>query len=519
MEIYKDRALIVNTKKPKDILDTVDKSKIIKTHDNGVSQVIVNWGLEEVFKLVKLRFKNIPSPISKEYTWPGIYKPFDHQKTTAEFLSAYKRGYCLSEAGTGKTSAVIWAADYLMNKKKVRRMLVVCPLSIMQAAWQADFFKTAMHRTVSLAHGTAEKRRKIIAENAEVVIINYDGIEIVEKDIIEGGFDLIVVDEANYIKTVTTRRWKALNRIVNDNTWVWLLTGTPAAQSPADAYGLAKLVDPSSVPKYYGTFKDMVMQKISQFTWIPRLKAQDIVFKTLQPAVRFTKEECLDLPDVTYQTRDVPLTSQQDKYYKKLKKEMFIEASGEEITVVNAAAMLTKLLQVSAGSIYSDTKEVLEFDVSNRMTALKDIITEASHKVIVFAPFRNSIELIKTELTKSKITCDYINGDVSMTKRSQIFKNFQETPNPQVLIVQPQSASHGVTLHAANVVVFWSPVVSVETYIQCCARMDRAGQRNPMTVVHLQGSPVETKVYKMLQGKIDDHVKLVDLYKEEIGVN
>ena len=228
MEIYKDRALIVNTKKPKDILDTVDKSKIIKTHDNGVSQVIVNWGLEEVFKLVKLRFKNIPSPISKEYTWPGIYKPFDHQKTTAEFLSAYKRGYCLSEAGTGKTSAVIWAADYLMNKKKVRRMLVVCPLSIMQAAWQADFFKTAMHRTVSLAHGTAEKRRKIIAENAEVVIINYDGIEIVEKDIIEGGFDLIVVDEANYIKTVTTRRWKALNRIVNDNTWVWLLTGTPA---------------------------------------------------------------------------------------------------------------------------------------------------------------------------------------------------------------------------------------------------------------------------------------------------
>ena len=89
MEIYKDRALIVNTKKPKDILDTVDKSKIIKTHDNGVSQVIVNWGLEEVFKLVKLRFKNIPSPISKEYTWPGIYKPFDHQKTTAEFLSGH----------------------------------------------------------------------------------------------------------------------------------------------------------------------------------------------------------------------------------------------------------------------------------------------------------------------------------------------------------------------------------------------------------------------------------------------
>ena len=478
MEVFKDKALIVNTKKPDDILNSIDKSTLLKTFDNGVSKVVVKWGLDEVLKLSALRLKNIISPISKEYDWPGIFKPFDHQRTTAEFLSAYKRAYCLSEAGTGKTGAVIWAADYLMNKKKVNRMLVVCPLSIMQAAWQADFFKTAMHRTVALAHGTAEKRKKILAENTDVVIINYDGIEIVEKEIAEGGFDLIVVDEANYIKTVTTRRWKALNRIVKNDTWIWLLTGTPAAQAPSDAYGLAKLVNPKSVPKYFGTFKDMVMQKVSQFTWVPRKNSQDIVFKTLQPAIRYTKEECLDLPDVTYQTRDVPLTPQQDKYYKKLKKEMFIEAAGEEITVVNAAAMLTKLLQVSAGSIYTDKKEVIEFDVKNRVT-----------------------------------------GGITMNKRSQIFKSFQESKDPQVLVIQPQSASHGVTLHAANVVVFWSPVVSVETYIQCCARMDRAGQRNPMTVVHLQGSPVESKIYKMLQGKIDDHVKLVDLYKEELGIN
>ena len=106
-----------------------------------------------------------------------------------------------------------------------------------------------------------------------------------------------------------------------------------------------------------------------------------------------------------------------------------------------------------------------------------------------------------------------------MTKRSQIFKNFQEKKDPHVLIIQPQAASHGVTLHAANVVVFWSPVMSVETYIQCCARIDRAGQKNPMTVVHLLGSPVEHRVYKMLQGKINNHTKLVDLYREELGLS
>lgn len=516
MEIYKDKALIVNTKRPQLILDKIPKSKIYKTHDNGVTQVIVNWGLDEVLALSSLKVKNPPSPIRVEYTWPGIHKPFDHQRTTAEFLSAHKRAYCLSEAGTGKTSAVIWAADYLMNKGLIKRMLVVCPLSIMQAAWQSDFFKTAMHRTVGIAHGTADKRKKVFAENTDVVIINYDGIEIVEKEIINGGFDLVVVDEANYIKTVTTRRWKSLNKIVNQDTWVWLMTGTPAAQSPADAYGLAKLVNPASVPKYAGTFKDMVMQKISQFTWVPRFNAQDTVFKTLQPAIRYTKAECLDLPAVMYQTREVPLTPQQEKYYKTLKKDWFLQTAGVDVTAVNAGVMLTKLLQVSAGSIYSDDGQVIEFDIANRMTALKEIISEASHKVLVFCPFRHSIEKVMAELTKDKIACDTIHGDVSMNKRSEIFKNFQETKNPQVLVIQPQAASHGVTLHAANVVVFWSPVMSVETYIQCCARVDRAGQRNPMTVVHLQGSPVEHKIYKMLQNKIDHHIKLVDLYKEEM---
>lgn len=517
MEIYKDKALLINTRRPDEILGNIEKSTVVKELGDGVTQIIVNWDLDSVLTLSKLGIKNTPAPIKRDYDWPGIHKPFDHQLETAQFLAANKRAYCLSEAGTGKTSAVIWAADYLMKQGKIKRMLVVCPLSIMQAAWEADFFKTAMHRTIGIAYGSADKRKKIVSGGADVVIINYDGIDIVDKEINEGGFDLIVVDEANYIKTVTTRRWKALNRVVTKDTWVWLMTGTPAAQSPADAYGLAKLVNPASVPKYAGTFKDQVMQKVGEFRFIPRFNAQDIVFKTLQPAIRFTKADCLDLPDVVYQTRDVPLSAQQNKYYNRLKKDFYIEASGEDVTAVNAAVMLTKLLQVSSGSIYADSGEVVEFDISSRMTALKEIINEASHKVIIFCPFRHSIDTIMNALHKDKITCDVIHGGVSAGKRTQIFKSFQETKNPEVLVIQPQAASHGVTLHAANVVVFWSPVMSVETYIQCCARVDRAGQRNPMTVVHLQGSSVEKKIYAMLQNKIDNHIKLVDLYREEIS--
>ena len=103
---------------------------------------------------------------------------------------------------------------------------------------------------------------------------------------------------------------------------------------------------------------------------------------------------------------------------------------------------------------------------------------------------------------KNKYHCEVIHGDVSVNKRTDIFNKFQTEDKPQVLIIQPQAASHGVTLHAANVVVYWSAVMSVETYLQANARVHRAGQKNPCTVVHLQGSAVEKRMYKMLQSKI-----------------
>ena len=195
---------------------------------------------------------------------------------------------------------------------------------------------------------------------------------------------------------------------------------------------------------------------------------------------------------------------------------MLVEAAGEQITAVNAAANLNKLLQLSGGAIYTDKKEVVEFDVSPRLAALQEVLDETVHKVIIFVPYRHTIELVSNYLTKNGITSRIINGDVSATMRSTIIESFQRDIDPRVLVIQPQSASHGVTLTAANTVVFWSPVMSVETYLQCIARIDRVGQKNKMTVVHLQGSDVERRMYKMLQGKVDLHTKLVDLYREEL---
>jgi SNF2 family DNA or RNA helicase len=446
------------------------------------------------------------------------FEPFDHQKVTSSFLVANPRAFCFNEQGTGKTASVIWAADQLMNAGIVKRVLVVCPLSIMQSAWQADLFKFAVHRSVDVAYGDPKKRAKIVTGSAQFVIINYDGLATIADELLNyGKFDLIVIDEANAYKNVQTKRWKLMNRMLTPSTRLWLLTGTPASQSPLDAYGLGRLCMPNKAPRFFGDYREAVMQQFSMYRWIPRPNAEQIVFDMLQPAIRFTKEECLDLPEVMHISRYAPLTPSQSKYYKILKDQLLIEAAGEEISSVNAAAKMNKLLQISCGSVYADNGAVIEFDVSNRLNAIKEVIDEASHKVLIFVPFKHTISMLSEYLVKEGITCEVINGDVPVHARTRIFKNFQETKNPRVLVIQPQAAAHGVTLTAANVVIWYAPVTSTETYLQANARINRPGQRNNMTIVHIEGSPIERKLYAMLQSNITNHEKVVDLYKKELA--
>lgn len=452
-----------------------------------------------------------------DYNWPGQYTPFAHQKVTASFLAERPKAFCFNEQGTGKTASVIWAADYLMNLGMVRRVLVVCPLSIMKSAWQNDLFKFAVHRTCDIAYGDRKKRAKIISGDAQFVIINFDGLAIVKDEIIKGGFDLIVVDEASAYKNPSTERWKIMRDIMKTVKGLWMLTGTPAAQSPVDAYGLAKLVNPTNTPAFLGQFRDKVMIKLGMYRWVPKSNAQDVVHEVLQPAIRFEKDQCLDLPEVTHVDRDAPLTAQQLKFYKMLKNNMIMQAAGEEISSANAATNMNKLLQISGGAVYTENKEVVEFDVSNRLQVILEVVEESSHKVLIFVPFTHTIELLREYLIKNKISCEVINGAVPVNRRSSIVEDFQNTENVKVLIIQPQSAAHGLTLTAANTVIWYAPVMSVETYLQANARINRPGQKNAMTIVHIRGSEVEAKLYKMLSGNINNHEKIIDLYRQEIA--
>ena len=518
MQIVENKALLFRTRSPEKY-SVIPKSRIVGEND-GVYEVAVYWGLDEVRVLRNLGVKNPPSPITARYNWPGRHRPFAHQVDTASFLTLNRKAFVFNDPGTGKTLSALWAADYLMQVGQVRRCLILCPLSIMDDAWMSGIGKSIIHRSAIIAHHSQASRRiEMVQGDYEFVIVNYDGLNLIADEVAaDGRFDLIIVDEANAYKNPTTKRWKSLNKIVKGDTLLWMMTGTPASQSPVDAYGLAKLVNPTGVPKFYTSWRDKVMNKVTQFKWMPKIDAQQKVYDALQPAIRYTKEECTDLPPVLTETREIPLTPQQKKYYMLLKEKMLISAAGETITAVNAAAGVSKLLQISAGAAYTDGLEVVEFDCAPRLNVLLEVLEETSRKVIVFAPFRHSIDTITAHLLKHGVAAEVIHGDVSVNKRTDIFKRFQTEQNPRVLVVQPQAASHGVTLTAADTVVFYGPVMSVETYLQCIARADRIGQDSTnVTVIHLQGSEIEKRMFSQLEKRVEGHDLLLSLYKEELG--
>ncbi len=514
MQIVNNKALLFRTRNPAKYM-VIPKHKVVSEQD-GSYEVAVYWGLDEARVLKNLGVKNVPSPITRRYNWPGRFKPMSHQIETAAFLTMHRKAFVFSEPGTGKTLSALWAADYLMQRAEVRRCLILCPLSIMQSAWMNDLNSSIIHRSAIIAHHSQASRRiEMVQQDYEFVIANYDGLNLIADEIRnDGRFDLVIIDEANAYKTVTTRRWKALKSILTPNTHLWMMTGTPASQSPVDAYGLARLVNPEGVPKFFTGWRDKVMQKLTQFKWIARPGAADAVHTALQPAIRFTKAECLDLPPVVTVTRDVPLTPQQAKYYNMLKERMLVQTAGETITAVNAAAGVSKLLQISCGAAYTDGGEVIEFDAAPRLAVLEEILEETPRKVIIFALFRSTIDSIHAHLLKRGIATECIHGDIPPSKRADTIRRFQNDKDPRVLVMQPQASAHGITLTAADTVVFYGPLMSVEQYIQCIARADRKGQdSDKVTVIHIQGSPIEKHRFKDLENKVSDNVSITSLFE------
>lgn len=480
---------------------------------------------EATTKLLRAQGFQAPSPIISYYQWPkfkGCYAPFNHQRYMAEFMTLHRRCFNLSEMGAGKTAAALWAADYLMTQGKVRKVLILSPLSTLRRVWQDAVFDTLMHRTCAIVHGTRDKRLDALGANVDFYILNHDGVTlkpVLDALLLRRDIDLIIVDEGSKFRNPNTDKYKCLEKLLKViDPRLWWLTGTPAPNGPDDVWSQTRLVDASRVPKFFGAFKREVMMEVSEHVWKPRDGGYKRAFDAMQPAVRFSKAECLDLPPCTTETWECDLTPDQKKAFKSMVNSMRVEdeearRAGVEITAVNAADKILKLRQILLGSVKNRDGTYIEIDARPRMSLVRDVVEYAKAKSIIIVPFKGATRMLEREMSKYT-TVAVVNGDTPIKRRDQIFSDFTRLATPNTLLCHPSVMAHGLTLTEADVMGFYGPIDSNDEYRQVVERINRPGQTRKMTIIRISGSKVEDAIYKKLDGRDQGQSSILKLYNE-----
>jgi SNF2 family DNA or RNA helicase len=487
----------------------------------GNETLILPHGFVET-KLLRNMGIDAPAPIQHHYAWPDAqgFTPFDVQKKTAELLTTNTRAYVLNGMGTGKTKSTLWAYDFLRQEGLATRMLVVAPLSTLNFVWAREVFRTLPHLSVAVLHGDKKKRLKRLAEPHDIYVINPDGLGIIEKELAaRPDIDVLTIDEISAFRNGSSGRNKVARKIAAGRQWVWGLTGTPTPQAPTDAWGQCMIVTPHTVPKFFGRFRDDVMKKVTTFKFAAKDDATERVFKVMQPAVRYSLDDVTELPQLIERTIDVELGPKQKEIYETLRKHAYAAVDKGEVTAANAGAVLSKLLQVSLGYVYG--KEVTDagierivhtLDNEARLEALTDAIASTNEKVIVFAPFTHALAGIKERLERDGIETAIISGDTPKGDRDGIFSAFQGTSKYKVIAAHPATMSHGLTLTAADTIVWFGPTTSLEIFEQANARIRRIGQTKKQQILMFQGTAAERRMYSRLRDKQKTQDNLLDMF-------
>lgn len=506
------RKIIINSNENDAITQCIPHAKTF--HHNGDELLAMPYGVDESMVLRNLGF-SVPPPITQYYRWPGRFSPMDHQKETAAFLTTHKRALCLNAPGTGKSISALWAADFLLEERIAKKVLIIAPLSTVQVVWGREIAQNFPYRSFVICVGGKEKRQKLLSQvGVQYVIINHDGFTNMHVDLKD--FDVVIYDEATALKSPSSQRYKIFSKWVqNHKPWLWMLTGTPISQTPADAWTLARLIDSPTVPKSFTTFKDLVMKKVSTFRWVPREDALETCKKVLQPSIRYSLDECKDLPETNFVGRKTTLTKQQEKAFKEMKDKAVTVFSAGEVAAPNAAVMLSKLLQISCGVVYGDVGAIA-IDAADRYNTLTELLDEIGDKAIIFVPLKGVQLWLRDKLTADGYDIAMVNGDTSKTERNQIFNDFQHTDKPKILLAHPKVAAHGLTLTRSRDVIWFAPIYSLEQYEQANARIRRITTTGKTTVWHIYATSFEAELYRRLRAKQNTLAEFLTLVR---GVN
>lgn len=481
----------------------------------GANLLALPHGLDETRLLNNLGVP-VPAPILYHYDWCGG-TPFEAQRTTCALMTTEPRAFVLNGLGTGKTRAALWSFDYLKKAGLAQRMVVVATISTMQRTWAREAFQHFPHLSVGVLHGTKDKRLKVLGEDHDIYVINHDGLVVLERELSKrDDLDTWTLDELALFRNGQATRSKTCRRIIQDRKWVWGMTGGPVPKDPTDAYGQIRLILPGAVGDMSFTrFREATMHKVSQWKWVAKPDAMETVYKAMQPAVRFSLDDVAELPDMVELTSDVDMGPMQANLYADLEEHSLSMVEGSTITAMNEAALRVKLFQVAGGWVYATQKGVVELDPGPRLDALVETIDESASKVIVFVPFIHMLDGVSAHLRDEGYDVAVVSGDTPQRARNQIFNDFQDTAKIKVLVAHPKCMAHGLTLTAADTIVWYVPTEDLETFDQANARIRRPGQTRKQRMVMLQGTTIERMAYKRLRQKQSLQGLLLELYENQ----
>lgn len=483
-------------------------AKHISVNDGGA--LLVPHDIQSTLLVRHLGY-TCPNPMLNYYDW-GIDKPFAIQEKTCDLLTSNPRAYVLNHMGTGKSKTALWSWDYLNKCGLAQKLLVVAPLSTLNFVWAREVFRTLPNRKCVVLHGTRQRRLDRLAEDADIYIINHDGLKVIGDELLaRTDITALVLDELAVYRNNSARS-KHMRKFAERFEIIWGMTGAPMPNAPTDVWSQCKIVTPHSVPKYFKQAQEILMKKLDLYKYVAKPDAVDTAFRWMQPAVRYALDDVIELPPVVFRNIDCDLSGQQKSTYDKIVNEFAVMVANKQITALNAGAAMSKLLQVAAGWVYTKAPDFVSLDCQPRLDALHDLLESAQQKVLVFVPFRHALDGLSQHMTKWGIEHCVVHGQV--TDRDSLFYAFQKTDKYKALLAHPECLAHGLTLTEADTIIWYSPIASLDIYDQANARITRVGQLHKQQVLHLQGTPVEKKIYGLLRSKQKIQSQLLTLFED-----
>ena len=389
--------------------------------------------------------------------------------------------------------------------------------------WQEEFHKfTDFPYSLAVLNGTGSRKsenlRQIPTNGLQVAVINYESAWRLERELSAWDADLIVCDEGHKIKTHNIAASKCMHRLGAKARYRMLLTGTIITNKAIDVFSPYKFLNPAIFGNSFYAFHNRYFDMTGYGNHVPVLKesrAGELSRRIHSIAFRATKAECLDLPETTDVVRTVELEPKTQRLYHDMVHDSFVAINGAEVTAANVLTRLLRLSQLTGGFLRSDDSDRSVPVSSAKLSALSDIVdgmAEEGKKLVIIARFLPEIDAIIKMLEQKMIRYSVVSGEIK--DRDAQVRRFQTDPDTTVFIGQIATAGLGITLTAADTMVFYSLDYSMSNFEQTKARIHRVGQRNPCTYIYLvAGGTVDEKVLKALRDKADLARVLIDDYR------